>query len=180
MNMRRSTALLLLMLAPYSLAASEDHDFSGAWTGWQCPSGLTSQSGKCANFVLEIFQRQNQLCGSHVYATAGAQQIDEGGAPSITGTVTDGVASVTLDSGVVPPSQIKAEMRIANGKLQWKRLDSPEGNYLLPLSAQLIRSKHDTLFHPFFAQRLKAVCSTVGLNAPAMNPAAPLPAPPAR
>lgn len=179
MTMRLYAALLTLLLTPYTLAASDDKDFSGAWTGWQCPAGVTSQSGKCANFVLEIFQKENQICGSHVYATAGAQQIDEGGAPSISGTVTDGVASVMVESGKAPPIQIQAELSLSGGKLRWKRLDSPEGNYLLPLSAQLTRSKHGTLLHPFFEQRLKAVCANAGTKVPASNPPSPASAPPA-
>lgn len=171
--------LYSLAVGMLSVSAAFAQEFSGVWTGWQCPSGQSPQSGKCANLVLELHQRQDRICGAHIFATAGATQIDEGNAPSITGTVSaNRVASVVVESnGLRNPVQANVELSLEKDKLQWKRLDSPGGQYLLPQSMQLVRSKHGTLFTPTFEQQLKAVCSTVNF-APAQT--APLPVSPAQ
>lgn len=177
MTVRISHSLVLLMLSTSSVFAN---DFSGVWTGWQCPSGQSPQSGKCANLVLELHQRQDRVCGSHIFATAGATHIDEGNAPSITGAVgANAIASVVVESnGLRNPVQANVELSLVKGALQWKRLDEPGGQYLLPQSMQLTRSKHGTLFTPTFEQQLKAVCSTVNFR-PATQPA-PMPASPSQ
>ncbi len=169
--MRPPYLLAMLMLSTPMAWAD---DFSGVWTGWQCPSGQTPQSGKCANLVLELHQRQDRVCGAHIFATAGATQIDEGNAPSITGTVgADGIASVVVESnGLRTPVQANVELSLVKGRLQWKRLDEPGTGYLLPRSMNLARSKHGTLFTPTFEQQLKAVCSTVTIAPPAQVPSA--------
>jgi hypothetical protein len=159
--MRLSTVLILASLHPVSLAFA--NDFSGVWTGWQCPPGQSPQSGRCANLVLELHQRQDRVCGSHIFATAGATHIDEGNAPSITGSIGgNGIASVVVEStGLRQPVQASVELSLVKGKLQWKRLDQPGGTYILPQTMHLTRSKHGTLFTPTFEHQLKAVCSTV-------------------
>lgn len=171
--MRHSCLLAILML---SVSTAFAEDFSGVWTGWQCPAGQAPQSGRCANLVLELHQKQDRLCGAHIYATAGATQIDEGNAPSITGTVgANGIASVIVESnGLRNPVQAAVELSVAKGNLLWKRLDEPGGTYLMPQSMQLTRSKHGTLFTPTFEQQLRAVCSSVNLR---QAPAQPMPAP---
>lgn len=167
--MRISYSLVLLA---FSASSAFAEDFSGVWTGWQCPPGQAPQSGKCANLVLELHHKQDRVCGSHIFATAGAGHIDEGNAPSITGTVgANGVASIVVESnGMRNPVQANVELSLIKGKLQWKRLDGPSGNYLMPQSMHLARSKHGTLFTPTFEQQLKAVCATVS-TAPAARPA---------
>lgn len=159
--MRPFSSLLLITL--FSASTAWANDFSGVWTGWQCPPGQTPQSGKCANLVLELHQRQERVCGSHIFATAGAMHIDEGNAPSIIGSVGgNGTASVVVEStGLRQPVQANIELSLVKGKLQWKRLDQPGGAYLLPQSMHLTRSKHGTLFTPTFEQQLRTVCSTV-------------------
>lgn len=161
MTMRLSIILILASLHPVSLAFA--NDFSGVWTGWQCPPGQSPQSGRCANLVLELHQRQDRVCGSHIFATAGATHIDEGNAPSITGSIGgNGIASVVVEStGLRQPVQATVELSLVKGKLQWKRLDQPGASNMLPQSMHLTRSKHGTLFTPTFEQQLKAVCSTV-------------------
>jgi hypothetical protein len=112
-----------------------------------------------------------------MFATAGATQIDEGSAPSVTGMIANGVASVIVESSSMKePVQAKAELSLVKGKLFWKRLENPGGTYLLPQSMHLTRSKHGTLFTPTFEQQLRAVCSSM-MNAPA---AASSGAPPSR
>jgi hypothetical protein len=153
---------LLLTLCPYSLAINSDDDFSGAWLAWVCPAGVKNDPGQCSNFVLELFQKRDKLCGSHVFATAGAGRIDEGAAPSLTGTVSDGVANIVVESGRAgPPIRVRAELTMEKGRLQWRRLENPSGDYLLPLSIQLTKSRHGTLLTPVFQQKLKAACSTI-------------------
>ncbi len=157
-------ALLSLLLVPYSQAhaGTDTGDFTGAWTAWLCPSGTRNDPTKCSNFVLELFQKQDKLCGAHVFATAGAGQLDEGAAPSLAGTIADGTATVVVVSGrAVPTVRIPVTLKIAKGVLQWQRIESPDGDYLLPLSVQLTRSRHATLFSTVFEQKLKAACSAV-------------------
>lgn len=174
--MRVFYSLVVLML---SASAAWANDFSGVWTGWQCPPGQTPQSGKCANLVLELHQRQDRVCGAHIYATAGASHIDEGNAPSITGAVgPDGIASVVVASnGLRNPMQANVALSLVKGKLEWKRLNEPGDGYMMPMSMQLTRSKHGTLFTPTFEQQLKAVCSTVNFAPAAAPSAAPASAP---
>lgn len=179
LTMRPSYPLLALMLASAFPSMALANDFSGVWTGWQCPPGQSPQSGKCANLVLELHQKQERVCGSHIFATAGATQIDEGNAPSIIGTVgSDGAASAVVESnGMRQPVQANVELSLVKGKLQWKRLDQPGGNSLLPQSMQLTRSRHGTLFTPTFEQQLKAVCATVNVAPATQASPAPVPAP---
>jgi hypothetical protein len=160
--MRIPTLLALLMLSTYALAAAGDNDFSGAWTASVCPSGAQKDPGRCSNFVLELLQKGDKLCGAHVFATAGAGRIDEGAAPSLTGNIADGAATATVTSGrVSPPIRVQVELRMVDGQLQWKRLENPKGDYLLPLSAQMNRSRRKTLMTPMFEQELSAACSSV-------------------
>lgn len=177
--MRRLAGFLLAAICSPLQAAESGSDFSGAWVAAICPAGAQRNSGRCSNFVLELHQKQDRLCGAHIFATAGAGQLDEGGAPSLIGTVAaDGIATVTVESSrAAPPIKMRVELKMARGLLQWKRLDDPEGDYLLPLATQLTKSRHDTLFSPLFGQRLKAVCSAMS-NA-AIDNSAPQPVPPA-
>jgi hypothetical protein len=155
--MRLPTLFALLMFLP-AWAAAED--FSGAWTASVCPPGAQNDSGRCSDFVLELMQKDDKLCGAHVFATAGAARMDEGAAPSLTGKAADGAATATVTSGRAP-IRVQVELTMANGQLQWKRLENPKGDYLLPLSAQMTRSKRKTLMAPLFEQELRAACSSV-------------------
>ncbi len=158
--MRPLTLAVLLLLSPYSVAAGND-DFSGAWVAWLCPGEAQRDSGLCSNFVLELHQKENMLCGAHLFATAGAARVDEGAAPSVTGEIADGVASIVVVSGrSAPPVRVRVEMRKVNGMLQWQRLESPRGDYLMPLATRLTKSRSRTLFAPVFEQELKAACSS--------------------
>lgn len=159
--MRLPALTALLLLAPVVSAMAETNDFSGAWVAWLCPGGVPRDSGKCSNFVLELHQQEGRLCGAHFFATAGAARIDEGAAPSITGEVVDDTATITAVSGrAAPPVRVRAEMKLVNGALQWRRLENPSGDYLLPMSTRLNRSKSKTLFAPVFEHELKAACSS--------------------
>jgi hypothetical protein len=168
--MRLSVFLALLIVGRIAMAAG-DGQFSGVWIAWICPAGVQYDPVKCSNLVLELQQKQDKLCGAHVFATAGARQLDEGAAPSLTGSVSNGVAVVSVESGrASPPLKIQVEMKMVRGSLQWRRLENPEGDYLLPLSAQLSKSKYGSLFHPVFEQKLQASCVSI-LNM-AADPAA--------
>lgn len=159
--MRPFALAAFLLLVPCASSVADNTDFTGAWVAWLCPQGVQRESGKCSNFVLELHQKDGRLCGAHFFATAGAARIDEGAAPSLTGDVADGVASIVAVSGrASPPVRVRAEMKMANGALQWQRLESPPGDYLLPLSTRLTRSKRKTLFAPVFEHELRAACSS--------------------
>ncbi|GAB3541610.1 hypothetical protein GCM10027343_12340 [Noviherbaspirillum agri] len=147
------------MLIPPFASAANDNDFSGAWVAWLCPEGVKRDSGQCSNFVLELHQQQDKLCGAHLYATAGAARVDEGMAPSVTGDVANGIANVVVISGrSSPPVRVRVEIRKTDGMLQWQRLESPRGDYLMPLSARMTKSRSRTLFAPVFEHELKAAC----------------------
>lgn len=179
--MRLLTLLILQLVSCCSLAGpvNGDGDFNGAWTAWLCPSGGRYDPNTCSNFVLELFQKQGRLCGAHLFATAGAGRLDEGAAPSVDGTIANGSATVVVVSGRgTSPVRVPVSLKIVNGVLQWRRLESPAGDYLLPLSTQLTRSRHATLFSAVFEQKLKAACSTVSsVAAESETPPAPRIAP---
>jgi hypothetical protein len=171
----RLAVLVALLFAVFAAHGADENPFSGAWVGWICPAGAQADPMRCSNLVLQLQQKDGKVCGAHVFATAGAAQLDEGAAPSLTGSVANGVAAVTVESArTSPPVKIRVEMQMARGGLQWRRLDSPEGDYLLPLSARLSKSKYGSLLHPVFAQKLDASCAAI-FSAPPRQAAAPAP-----
>lgn len=158
--MRLPPLLALLLLAPLAPAHAVD-DFSGAWVAWICPSGVQRDSGKCSNFVLELHQKGDQLCGAHFFSTAGAERIDEGMAPSVLGEISNDVATVVaMSTRAAPPVKVRVEMKKSNGLLHWIRLENPSGDYLLPQSTRMSKSRSKTLFAPVFEQELKAACAS--------------------
>ena len=161
--MMRYTVLAALCLGGLPcLAADGTAGFSGAWVGWLCPPGAQQNVGQCSNFMMELHQDGNRLCGVHAFATPGASRMDEGTPPSISGEVSDDTASVVVvSSRASPPVRVRAELKMAGGALQWQRLENPGGDYLLPMSARLIRSKSKSLFAPVFARELKAACTAM-------------------
>ncbi|HEY8605778.1 MAG TPA: hypothetical protein VIM12_01530 [Noviherbaspirillum sp.] len=151
--------LALSLLAAAFPARADTSDFSGAWQAWLCPEGVQRESGKCSTFVLELHQKGERLCGVHTFSTADATRVDEGVAPSLSGTMSDEVATVTVTSTFGrAPVPVKAELRRTGATLQWLRLDAPKGDFLLPQKARLTRAKKKSLFAPLFAQELQAVC----------------------
>ncbi len=140
-------------------------DFNGTWLAWICPEGLRSSSGKCDNFVLELIQDQDRICGAHVFSTAGAKEVDEGTPPSVKGVVENGIARITLESsGSNPPKtaiQLQGELSRVRAHLLWQRLDDRAGQ-LLPVETLMIRSPN-SLMHPDFEQRLRASCANLPL-----------------
>lgn len=169
-------SLLCLLLAPSPSFAAGDTDFSGTWTAWVCPKGDASgqpNPARCSSFVLSLYQKEDKLCGSHLFATAGATQLDEGGAPSLAASIEKDAAHGTIESRRgAAPVQLRFDLKVSDNVLTWQRLDSPEGEYMLPRSARLRRSAKGDLFGPVFVQRLSAVCA----SALAMATAAPAPA----
>lgn len=148
-------ALSLLGLNP---AAGAD-DLNGAWTGWVCPQRGVSDPARCSSFSLQLLQRNNRLCGSHLFATAGARQMDEGGLPSLLATMADGQATGTIESvRESPPVRIPITLQIEGDELHWQRTANPPGDYLLPGSIRMKRSRQAGL-SPLSEQRLSASCS---------------------
>jgi hypothetical protein len=159
--MRLPALLLPLMLLPHPVSASNEV-FDGAWVAWICPSGVERSSGQCANFVLELMEKDGKLCGAHMFATAGAARIDEGAAPSLIADVLNGsAAGIVISSLTASPIRMRVELTMDNGVLSWKRLESPPGDYLLPRNARLTKAKSRTLLAPVYEQELRAACSYV-------------------
>lgn len=167
-------ALLAVLACRPGLADAQD--FSGSWTAWICPPGVASGPEKCSSFVLALYQKEDRLCGSHLFATVGARQVDEGSLPSLSGTVSGSSAAIQVESvRDATPVRVKVELALERGRLRWRRLEDPPGEYLLPMSARLSKSRHASLFHPVLEQRLAAACWHV-LNPPP-GEAAPPPMP---
>lgn len=166
--MRRLPLILLPVLFTIAAPACRaDGPFAGVWTANVCPRGVAAEPGKCSQFVLELYQKQGKVCGSHVFATAGAGMVDETpnpGAPSVSGDAADDTATVNVASSrSKAPGGVQAELKLARGTLQWKRLDKPGRDDLLPPAAQFTRSRHKSLMAPVFAQQLAAACSLVAI-----------------
>jgi hypothetical protein len=144
-----------------SAHAADGSDFSGAWVAWICPSGASKDSGKCSNFVIELIQKDSKLCGTHVFATPGASQMDEGEAASLTGDITGDTASViVLSSRVSPPLKVSGELKLTkSSRLQWRRQGNPSGDHLLPESATFTKSRNKTLRTPTFERDLQLACA---------------------
>jgi len=158
--MRFLTFLALLLALPLAPASAAE-DFSGAWVAWLCPQGMQRETGKCSNFVLELHQKEDQLCGAHFFSTAGAERIDEGMAPSITGEIANGTASIiAVSTRTATPVRVRVEMKRTASGLQWQRMENPAGDFLLPQSTRLTKSKSKTLFAPVFEHELKAACAS--------------------
>lgn len=152
-------AALLPVCIAYGNPSRED-DLGGVWVGWQCPANVQPDMRQCAHFMLELHQRDGRLCGAHTFATPGAANMDEGRAPSIRGDVSGGTVQAIAVSGRAP-MQIRVAMHKEGKALIWQRLESPTGDYLLPLRIRLLRANRKTLFAPVFAQELHASCDMV-------------------
>ena len=159
--------LFLFCLTAMLPAAYAEGNFAGVWTAAVCPRGVSAEPGKCAQFVLELFQKQGKLCGAHVFATAGAGMVDEAAnpsTPSVSGDVAGDTATVSVASSrSKAPRGVEAELKLSRGMLLWKRLDKPGRDELIPLAAQFTHSRHKTLMAPMFAQQLAAACSLVAI-----------------
>ncbi|WP_040039460.1 hypothetical protein [Noviherbaspirillum autotrophicum] len=173
-------------LSSVAVAAPPHSDFSGVWTALVCPSGVKNDPARCGHFVLELFQKQDKLCGSHLIATPDAAQMDDGaggaggtgGGPTLTGTVAADKATVTVAGNRgASPAGVQAELTLGRGTLQWHRLDKPARNDLLPVNVRLTKSRAKTFLNPVFAQQLSAACSMISIQ-PADHEGTPATTPP--
>lgn len=144
--------------APAPAAAA---DFKGDWVGWVCPAGQAVDPAHCSSLVLSLFQQGTHVCGAHLFATPGAGALDEGGTPSITGSIDGNAAhaSVVSQRGSTP-LELRVDLQREGEALLWRRLESPKGDYLLPLTARLKRSRKGAVLGDLVAQRLSAVCGS--------------------
>lgn len=163
--MRYLILLPALFLSSVAVAVPAQSDFSGVWTAVVCPTGTKHDAATCAHFVLELFQKQDKLCGSHLFATPSAVQVDDaaGGSPTLTGTIADHTATVTVNRAR-PADGVQAELKLERGTLQWHRLDKPAKNDLLPVNVRFTKSRAKTLLNPVFAQQLSAACSMIPIQ----------------
>jgi hypothetical protein len=170
-------ALACLGLCPLMAVAQDDWD--GAWTGYVCPPGSAVNPARCASLYLRLYSRNARVCGSHVFATAGAKEMDEGGTPSIVASVEHKLARGTVQSTRASPAlSIPLSMQLDGQALRWQLGGNPDGDYLLPRNLALTRSKQGGMLSPMFEQRLSASCAAY-LDMPANN-SGPTPSPPAR
>ncbi|MDB5796845.1 MAG: hypothetical protein JWP36_747 [Paucimonas sp.] len=164
---------LLLVAGPAFASA----DLNGSWSGMICPQPGVGDASRCASFTLRLYQKQDRICGTHLFATAGARQMDEGGMPSIMAKASGDAINGTVESQRVSPAiRIPVTLSLAGTELRWQRTENPPGDYLLPHSMILTRSRQGGILSPLSEQRLSAACSTF-LDLPPENAKAPAPTP---
>lgn len=151
---------LSLSLAMWPMQAAAQDDWSGAWIGYACPQGTAANPARCASLYVRLYSRNAKLCGSHVFATAGAREMDEGGTPSVVAALDGKLAQGTVQSTRSAPAvTLGLTLQLNNGEMLWQRDPKPEGNYLLPRSLKLTRSKEGGMLSPMFEQRLASSCT---------------------
>lgn len=169
--------LLLSLLAPLTTFAASAFPgpFTGAWTGHVCPLAGMNDLSRCSSFFLQLYQKNGRLCGTHLFATAGAKQMDEGGTPSILAQLEDRSARGEVESTRASPAmRIPVTLLVEAGELRWQRTENPPGDYLLPRSITLTRSQKGSMLSASFEQRLAASCSAY-LDMPQDKPPPPKP-----
>lgn len=173
--MRASLKIPLQVLACCLLGTSAyaADAMGGAWTGWVCPQGGGKDVARCSSFTLQLLARNNRVCGSHLFATAGAREMDEGELPSLFATVDAELATGTVESGRgSSPMRLPVKLSREGDELHWQLVETPVGDYLLPASIRMKRARQGGL-HPLAEQRLIAACA-VFLDTPT-DPVAPAP-----
>ncbi len=164
-----SAVLALACLGLFPLVQAAQSDWDGAWTGYVCPQGSAVNPARCASLYLRLYSRNARVCGSHVFASAGAREMDEGGTPSIIASVQDKLARGTVQSiRATPALSIQLSMQLEDQALRWQLGGNPDGDYLLPRSLALTRSKQGGMLSPMFEQRLAASCAAY-LDMPVNN-----------
>lgn len=167
--------LNLAWLVSLPLTASAENDWNGAWTGYVCPEGSAVNPARCASLFLRLYSRNAKVCGSHVFATAGAKEMDEGATPSIMATLDGTSAKGTVQSTrASPPLSIPLSMQLQNSALRWQLGGSAEGDYLLPRNLSLTHARQGGMLSALFEQRLSASCAA-WLDMPVNKPAVPQP-----
>lgn len=109
-------------------------DFTGSWIF------QTESSG----FGFDLVQTGDKIEGYHNSVVSGGRRVDTvlkefGSPPSITGTVSNGVAKVKFKSGYGDGTG-DAEMKIVKGKLEWK-ITSSTGQHYIPNECVLTKEK---------------------------------------
>lgn len=164
--------LALAFISMFPLSGAAQDDWNGAWTGYVCAQGGVVDPARCASLFLRLYSRNARVCGSHVFATAGAKEMDEGGTPSIVATTEGTLARGSVQSTrASPPLSIPLSLQLENGKLRWQLGGNAVGDYLLPRNLDLSHAKAAGMLSPLFEQRLAASCSAY-LDVPVNKPAA--------
>ncbi len=106
-------------------------------------AGNWQWNGKDRLFILELEQQGSKITGR--FATADAAEkaidkIDNNKPPTLTGTVSGGVATVSFTSSA---TNVKGRGKITAGKdgLTWKLLSQSDGELWVPEKAMLSRQK---------------------------------------
>jgi uncharacterized protein YecT (DUF1311 family) len=139
--------------------------FAGGWDVWMCPAGVARDPEKCANFSIFLYEKAGQLCGAHIFATANASRLDEGGAPSIIGKSSGLEATVIAESSRSdPPVRLHVRMGLEKNRLHWEVISAEpseggSGEYLIPADVWLTRTL-EPVFSDEFAAELKTACES--------------------
>jgi uncharacterized protein YecT (DUF1311 family) len=136
MEERRRSLLILLFLCCGALA-DDGVNFAGSW---DAPVNDVSA------FSLDLTQTGNRITGYHTAIAQRGKRIDsvlpDEGRPSITGTITGGVAHVRFQSGYDESGRGEAVLTLRGNKLEWKIIKS-SGIHYLPTKSILQRQKNN-------------------------------------
>jgi hypothetical protein len=115
--------------------AGQDASFTGSWE---------ASNGDVSDFSLDLVQTGNLVQGYHSSIAHSGKRIDavlpKEGAPSITGTVSKGVARVYFQSGYDKSGRGEAVLTLRGDNLQWKVVKST-GVHYIPTTSVLHRLK---------------------------------------
>ncbi len=141
--------LILLFLCCGALAAA-GVNFAGSW---DAPVNDVSA------FSLDLTQTGNRITGYHTAIAHRGKRVDsvlpDEGRPSITGTITGGVAHVRFQSGYDESGRGEAVLTLRDNKLEWK-ITKSSGIHYFPMSCVLSRQKKHPPKSPNHAKQLQA------------------------
>ena len=128
-------SLLILFLLCCGALAGDGVNFAGSW---DAPVNDVSA------FSLDLTQTGNRITGYHTVIADRGNRIDsvlpDEGRPSITGTITGGVAHVRFQSGYDESGRGEAVLILRDNKLEWK-ITKSSGIHYFPMSSVLSRQK---------------------------------------
>ena len=150
--MPRNFLILLILCFGFTAdsLAGEGASFTGSWD---------SPNGNVSDFSLDLVQTGNRIQGYHTAIAHRGKRIDavlpSDGTPSITGTVSGGVAHVHFQSGYDESSSGEAVLTLRGNKLEWK-ITKSSGIHYFPMSCVLRRQKNNRIKAPNTALQLTA------------------------
>jgi len=134
-------SLLIILFVCIGFGTESLAGGSGSFTGlWDASNGDVS------DFSLDLVQTGNRIEGYHNSIADRGKRIDaverSEGTPSITGTVSGGVAHVRFQSGYDESGSGEAVLTLRGNKLEWK-ITKSSGIHYLPMKSVLQRQKNN-------------------------------------